>query len=267
MAHRYFVWVGCTTGGFECVRDRLHRRNRESPHHLQRRSATAPVDSLILRPRLTAIRGLAETLEQSTEISATTRTELASAIRGQAEELHRLMTNLLDLARMQSSGVRLNKEWHSLDEIVGSALARLGTALEKRWVRIGLPDDLPLIEVDASLIERGLANMLDNALKYTSTDATIFIGAKAVGETMYFFLEDDGPGLPASDPEKLFEPFVRGQKESSISGVGLGLALCRSIINAHGGTIRAEQRTPTGARFDIRLPLGSPPEIEKESAA
>jgi two-component system, OmpR family, sensor histidine kinase KdpD len=220
-----------------------------------------------LRTPLTAIRGLAETLEQSTEISATARNEVASAIRRQAEELQRLMTNLLDLARMQGSGVRLNKEWHSLGEIVGSALARLGPALEKRGVQIDLPDDLPLIEVDALLIESVLANLLDNALKYTPTGATIFIGAKALGETLYLFVDDDGPGLPPSDPEKLFEPFVRGRKESSISGAGLGLALCRSIIDAHGGTIRAERRTPTGARFEIRLPLGSPPEIEEENAA
>ncbi len=74
---------------------------------------------------------------------------------------------------------------------------------------------------------------------------------------MHLFVEDDGPGLPTSDVESLFEPFTRGQKESSISGVGLGLALCRSIVSAHAGTIRAEQRSPHGARFEIRLPLGA----------
>jgi two-component system sensor histidine kinase KdpD len=81
---------------------------------------------------------------------------------------------------------------------------------------------------------------------------------------MYLIVEDNGPGLPVRDPETLFEPFARGQKESSVAGVGLGLALCRSIITAHGGTIRAEQRKPNGAAFEIRLPLGTPPAIESE---
>jgi two-component system sensor histidine kinase KdpD len=134
-------------------------------------------------------------------------------------------------------------------------------------VRTDLPRDLPLLEVDASLIERVLVNLLDNALKYTPPDAKILIGAKAVGNSMYCFVEDNGPGLPPGDPERFFEPFVRGQTESAISGVGLGLALCRSIIAAHGGTIRAEAIRPSGTRFEIRIPLGSPPGIEEENAA
>jgi two-component system sensor histidine kinase KdpD len=219
-----------------------------------------------LRTPLTAIRGLAETLEV-TDLAQNERTEVASAIRHQAEDLQQLVTNLLDLARMQSAGVRLNKEWHPLEEIVGSALSRLGPALAKREVRTELPTDLPLLEVDASLFERVLINLLDNALKYTPPDAKILIGAKAVGPWMYCFVEDNGPGLPAGDPEQFFKPFVRGQKESAISGVGLGLALCRSIIGAHRGTIRAEPAQPAGTRFEIRVPLGSPPGIEKEDAA
>jgi two-component system, OmpR family, sensor histidine kinase KdpD len=220
-----------------------------------------------LRTPLTAIRGLAETLERGTELSAIERAEVASAIRNQADGLQQVVTNLLDLARMQSAGIRLNKEWHSLDEIVGSALSRLGPALSERRVCTDLPSDLPLLEVDASLIERVLINLLDNALKYAPADALILIGAKAVGDSLYFFFEDRGPGLPPGDPEQFFQPFVRGQKESSISGVGLGLALCRSIIEAHGGTIRAEAAQPSGTRFEIRLPLGSPPPIEEEKTA
>jgi two-component system, OmpR family, sensor histidine kinase KdpD len=220
-----------------------------------------------LRTPLTAIRGLAETLERGTELSATERAEVASAIRNQADGLQRVVTNLLDLARMQSAGIRLNKEWHSLDEIVGSALSRLGPALSERRVRTDFPSDLPLLAVDASLIERVLINLLDNALKYTPADALISIGAKAVGDSLYFFIEDRGPGLPSGDPEQFFQPFVRGQRETSISGVGLGLALCRSIIEAHGGTIRAEAAQPSGTRFEIRLPLGSPPPVEEEEAA
>ena len=218
-----------------------------------------------LKTPLTAIRGLAETLEQPHSLTSTEHAELAHAIRMQAEGLQRLVTNLLDLARMQSSGVRINREWHALGEIVGSAIARFGPAFGKSRVKADLPVDLPLVEVDASLIERVLVNLLDNALKYTPADSLIRIRADASGSTMYLFVEDDGPGLPTSDVESLFAPFTRGQKESSIGGVGLGLALCRGIIAAHAGTIRAEQQSPHGARFEIRLPLGAPPEIEREN--
>jgi two-component system, OmpR family, sensor histidine kinase KdpD len=218
-----------------------------------------------LKTPLTAIRSLAETLEQPSRLAISEQTELARAIRMQSEELQRLVTNLLDLARMQSAGVRLNREWYPVVEIVGSALARLAPILMKRRVETELPADLPFVEVDASLFERVLINLVDNALKYAGPDARILIRASAADGTMRFFVEDDGPGLPTTDTESLFQPFARGRKESSIPGVGLGLALCRSIVAAHGGTIRAEQRVPRGARFEIGLPLGSPPEIEREN--
>lgn len=217
-----------------------------------------------LRTPLTAIRGLAETLEHASDLPETSRSEVASAIRHQAEGLQSVVANLLDLARMQSSGIRLNLEWHSLSEIVGSALSRLEPNLVGRDVRASLPDDLPFLEVDASLIERVLVNLLDNALKYTPQETRIRIGAKAVGDSIYCFVEDNGKGLPSGDPEQLFEPFVRGQKESAISGVGLGLALCRNIIHAHGGTIRTEMVQPSGTRFEIRLPLGTVPSLEEK---
>jgi two-component system, OmpR family, sensor histidine kinase KdpD len=219
-----------------------------------------------LRTPLTAIHGLAETLERETELSAGERVEVASAIRNQAAGLQWVVTNLLDLARMQSAGIRLNRGWHPLDEIVGSALSRQGPALAERCILTDLPGDLPLLEVDATLIERVLVNLLDNALKYTPNEAPIFIGAKAAGDSLCFFVEDKGPGLPPGDPERYFEPFVRGQKESAISGVGLGLSLCRSIVEAHGGSIWAEAAQPSGTHFEIRLPLGSPPPIEEEAA-
>jgi two-component system sensor histidine kinase KdpD len=218
-----------------------------------------------LKTPLTAIRGLAETLEHPADLSEGERGELARSIRMQADELKRLVTNLLDLARMQSEGVRLNKDWHTMGEIVGSALSRSAPVLAPRLIRADLPAALPLVEVDAPLIERVLINLLDNAAKYTPPGSTVLVRAGTSGESMYLVVEDNGPGLPGADPEKLFEPFSRGQKESSIAGVGLGLSLCRSIIVAHGGTIHAESRAPHGSVFEIRLPLGAPPEIESET--
>lgn len=229
------------------------------------RNALLSAVSHDLKTPLTAIRGLAETLERTHGLPDSDRSDLARSIRLQADELKRLVSNLLDLARMQSEGVRLNKEWHSLSEIVGSALAQSASLLKPRTVHTNLPPNLPLVEVDATLIERVLINLIDNAAKYTPPTSTITIRGGASGESMYLVIEDNGPGLPTPNPEALFEPFTRGQKESSVAGVGLGLALCRSIVVAHGGSIRAEARKPHGAAFEIRLPLGTPPEIESET--
>lgn len=230
------------------------------------RNALLSAVSHDLKTPLTAIRGLAETLEHRKELPDDDRTDLARSIRLQADELKRLVANLLDLARMQSEGVRLNKEWNSLSEIVGSAVSQSRAILAPRRLQTSLPANLPLVEVDATLLERVLINLFDNAAKYTPPNSTITVRGGATADTMYIIVEDNGPGLPARDPDTLFEPFARGQKESSVAGVGLGLALCRSIIAAHGGTIRAESREPRGAAFEIRLPLGTPPEIESELA-
>jgi two-component system sensor histidine kinase KdpD len=228
------------------------------------RSALLAAVSHDLRTPLTAIRGLAETLELS-ELPGAEREGVSRAIRLQTESLHQLVTNLLDLARMQSEGVRLNKEWHALDEIIGSALRRLGSVLSGYVVRTCLPPGLPLVELDAVGFERVLVNLLDNAAKYTPAGSTVRIRARASADTMHVFVEDDGPGLPPIDTERLFEAFTRGAKESSITGVGLGLALCRTIVEAHAGTIQVERCIPHGTRFDICLPLGTPPPIEQET--
>lgn len=244
----------------EVVQDTLVRMEGE-----KLRNALLSSVSHDLKTPLTAIRGLAETLEHGSDLPDAQRTDLARSIRLQVDGLKRLISNLLDLARMQTEGVRLNREWHSAGEIVGSALHLSEAFTGPRPILTLVPADLPLIEVDATLIERVLTNLLDNAAKYTPPSSTITVRGAVAGDSMLLTVEDDGPGLPVADPEVLFEPFARGQQESAIVGVGLGLTLCRSIVAAHGGTIRADLHKPHGARFEIRLPLGTPPAIEPES--
>jgi K+-sensing histidine kinase KdpD len=231
------------------------------------RNALLAAVSHDLKTPLTAIGGLAQTLEHADGMSPGEQREVLCAIRLQTEGMHRLVTNLLDLARMQSEGVQLNKEWHALDEIVGSALSQLGSALAGHRVRTALPADLPLIDVDALAVERVLVNLVDNAVKYTPPGSTISIGARVDGVAVEIVVEDDGPGLPRLDTGSLFDPFTRGAKESSIRGVGLGLALCRSIVGAHAGTIEARHRDTPGACFAIRLPRGTPPALQQECLA
>jgi two-component system sensor histidine kinase KdpD len=215
-----------------------------------------------LRTPLTVIRGLAETLEQPKGLSETERTDIARSIRIESDELRRQVSNLLDLARMQSEGVKLHKEWHALGEIVGIAVARCSAALQPRKVVTEFAADLPLIEVDGVLLERVVTNLLDNAAKYTPVTSTISLRGLCSGQSMYLMISDDGPGLPPGDPERLFDTFTRGQKESSVAGVGLGLGLCRTIIAAHGGTISAKPRLPHGVIFEIRLPWKPVPRMD-----
>lgn len=217
-----------------------------------------------LRTPLTVIRGLAETLEQPKGLSETERCDIARSIRIESDELRRQVSNLLDLARMQSEGVKLHKEWHALGEIVGIALGRCAAALQPRKVLTEFAADLPLVEVDGVLLERVVTNLLDNAAKYTPKNSTISLRGQCSGQSMYLLISDDGPGLPPGDPERLFDTFTRGQKESSVAGVGLGLGLCRTIIAAHGGTISAKPRLPHGVIFEIRLPWQAAPRMDSD---
>lgn len=217
-----------------------------------------------LRTPLTVIRGLAETLEQPKGLGETEQRDIARAIRVESDELRRQVSNLLDLARMQNEGVKLHKEWHALGDIVGIALARCAAALQPRQVVTEFAADLPLVEVDGVMLERVVTNLLDNAAKYTPDTSTIWLRGVWAGQSMYLLISDDGPGLPPGDPERLFDTFTRGQKESSVAGVGLGLGLCRTIIAAHGGTISARPRLPQGVVFEIRLPWKAAPRMESD---
>jgi two-component system sensor histidine kinase KdpD len=221
------------------------------------RNALLSAVSHDLRTPLTAIRGMAAMLDEG---------DLARAIVNQADRMQRQVMNLLDAARLQGEGVRLDLQWHALDELVGSALA--STDLGARQVVVDIPPDIPLVELDAALFERVLVNLFDNATKYTPSDATLYIKADRTPVRVLLRVEDDGPGFPAAvDVNALFAEFVRGARESAVPGVGLGLALSRRIVEAHGGGISASRREPNGARFEITLVAGEPPTIDLEEPA
>jgi two-component system, OmpR family, sensor histidine kinase KdpD len=221
------------------------------------RNALLSAVSHDLRTPLTAIRGMAGMLGDG---------DVARAIVNQADRMQRQVVNLLDAARMQDEGVRLDLQWHALDELIGSALA--ATDLGKRQVVVDIPPEIPLVELDATLFERVLVNLLDNAAKYTPEDATVSIGAGRTEDHLVLRIEDDGPGFPANlDPHALFAQFVRGTRESAVPGVGLGLSLSRRIVEAHGGRIAASRRKPHGTCFEITLAAGEPPTIDLEEPA
>ncbi|SPE35910.1 fused sensory histidine kinase in two-component regulatory system with KdpE: signal sensing protein; sensory histidine kinase [Burkholderiales bacterium] len=217
-----------------------------------------------LRTPLAALVGLADSLRLTQPPPSQQQGAIVENVREQAGRLRSLVENLLDMARLQAGRVALNRQWHSLEEMVGTSLRAMAQALGPRQVRVHLPADLPLVEIDAALMERVLCNLLENAAKFTLPSSHIDIGATAEPARITVWVEDDGPGLPPGREEEIFKKFERGHKESATPGVGLGLAICRAIIEAHGGTIRAENRPGGGARFLFELPSGTPPNAEED---
>lgn len=212
-----------------------------------------------LRTPLTSMVGLASTLAERDPPPAMRR-ELAQAIQQEAQQLNELVTNLLDMARLQAGGVQLRKDWQSVEEIVGSVCVQMKRVLQQHVLQLSIPPDLPLCECDPVLIQRVLVNLLDNAIKFTAPGSVIAVSASQQGDFMQIMVEDNGPGLPAGQEVKLFDKFMRGETESNKPGVGLGLALCKIIAEAHGGSVRAENRVENcGARFILLLPLGEAP--------
>jgi two-component system sensor histidine kinase KdpD len=214
-----------------------------------------------LRTPLTAMLGLAESLTLTRPALSGMQLETANAMRDEAMRMNALVNNLLDMAKLQAGEVRLNRQWQPLEEVVGSAIAALGQSLAAHTLRIDLPSDLPLVEIDAVLFERVLVNLLENAAKYTPKGSEIRIEATVRGEEFRIVVADNGPGFAPGSEEAIFEKFARGERESATPGVGLGLAISRAIVQAHHGKIRAERSADGGARFIISLPLGSPPEM------
>jgi two-component system sensor histidine kinase KdpD len=214
-----------------------------------------------LRTPLAALVGLAESLELTKPELSGLQHDTAQAIAEEARRMNALVNNLLDMARIESGDVRLRREWHSVEEVVGSALKAARSALTDQRVEVALPPDLPLVEFDATLIERVLYNLLENAGKYTPAGTIIRVVAQASGDQLLVTVSDNGPGVPQAQREAIFEKFTRGSRESATPGVGLGLAISRAIVEAHLGRIWVEDNAGAGARFCFTLPLGTPPEM------
>jgi K+-sensing histidine kinase KdpD len=228
------------------------------------RSALLSSISHDLRTPLAAITGAASSLLwRDEEFDPETRRELKESIYEEAERLARLVENLLDMTRLES-GIQARKEWQPLEDVVGAALARVERRLRGRAVTIRLPHDLPLVPIDDVLIEQVLINVLDNAVKYTDPESAVEVSASAGDGAVTVEVSDRGSGLAPGDEERVFEKFYRGGGQR-IRGAGLGLAICRGIIEAHGGRIWVENRPGGGAAFRFTLPI-APAAVEAPNA-
>jgi len=217
-----------------------------------------------LRTPLTVIAGSASSiLEGEQDLDAATKKELAQGIYEEAKRLDRLVSNLLEMSRLQSGEVKINMEWHVLEEVIGCALGRLDGQLRDHPVSISLPSDLPLVQIDALLLERVVINLLENAMKYTPPGTPVEISGRIEGNELLVAVADKGPGLPSGQEERVFEKFYQ-VAPGTARGAGLGLTICRSIIESHGGRIWAANRPEGGAVFLFTIPLAEEaPRLDK----
>jgi len=244
--------------GQQLIRERAARAAAEQACR-ERNQLLASI-SHDLRTPLAVITGASSALaDPSLHIDPVTRAGLAGSIAEKARDMSALVTNVLDLMRLEAGRFTLRRGWETLDELVGHALHGLRERMASHPVEIALAADLQPVFVDATLVSQLLANLVDNALRHTPPTTRIVIRAPERGIDVpagfvALSVEDHGPGLPPGDPERLFVKFQRGRDEGDVPGAGLGLALCRAIVEAHDGRIVATPRPGGGARFTFTLP-------------
>lgn len=205
-----------------------------------------------LRTPLAAIIGSATSMLQAPAEAGPGRRELLETIRDEAERMARLVHNLIETTRLES-GARLKREPYPIEDVLGTALERLGKIISGRRVETDLPDNLPLLPLDPLLMELVFVNLIENALRYAPGETPIEISARERMDVLEVSVADRGPGLGEGDFVRVFEKFYRASKDAG--GAGLGLAICKAVVEAHGGSICAENRPGGGAVFRMTLPL------------
>jgi two-component system sensor histidine kinase KdpD len=269
VARRGFLEVFARQVAFAIERLRLAEEMRAATQRArseQMRSSLLSAVSHDLRTPLATITGAATALrDEPGRLGPGQGAELVDPICTEAERMERLVGNILDMVRIESGGMALRRDWVPLEEVLGSALVRLEARLQGRLVRTELPENLPLLPVDPVLFEQVFVNLFDNVVKYTPAGTPLAVVARVAGGVLEIEVVDRGPGIPPGEEERIFEKFQRGTQTGS-GGVGLGLPICRGIVEAHGGTIAATNRQDGGAVFRILLPLGEcpPPAAEPE---
>ena len=244
----------------------LAERSRESEVEIEaERLRTALLSSLShdMRTPLASIEGAASTLLQEAEPDRGARRELAATIVQESHRMGRLVANLLDMIRVESGTLQVQKEWQLLPDVVGVALLRTEEQVRDRSVTTHFPPELPLVPMDEILLEQVFVNLLENAAKHTPAGTPIEVGAEARPHEVIAYVADRGPGLPAGEEDLVFQKFYRGGSGSG--GIGLGLTICRGIVTAHGGRMWAERRPGGGTIFKLSLPItGTPPQLVAE---
>jgi two-component system sensor histidine kinase KdpD len=213
-----------------------------------------------LRTPLTSIKAAASSLlQEDVRWNEEERRSFTQTIEHEADRLNRLVENLLDLSRIEGGALTLEKEWYPIDELLHDVLGRMEPLLQGRDIRLDLPADLPPVELDYLMIDQVLTNLLENAQRYTPPDSPIEITVLTGATELILSVADHGPGIPQGDLERIFDKFYRVMGPArKRGGTGVGLSVCRGLVEAHGGRIWAENRRSGGAVFHLTLPLQRP---------
>ncbi|BDU68035.1 two-component sensor histidine kinase [Geothrix oryzae] len=219
-----------------------------------------------LRTPLGVITGAVSTALETPDLPESTRRDLLTTAQEEAQRLHRLVSNLLDITRLESGALDLQTEWIPVEELIGAVLNRRELGSDAARVRIHLPEAPPFVSMDPVLMEQVLMNLLDNAMKYSPAGSPVDIKVWTTQHTLTISVTDQGPGIAEGEAERIFEKLARGEAAASRPGAGLGLAICRGIVTAHGGRIQAVNHPQGGAQFLVTLPLGAPPSLPEEGS-
>jgi two-component system, OmpR family, sensor histidine kinase KdpD len=219
-----------------------------------------------LRTPLVTITGALSALqEQGTLLQPSARHALVATAHEQATRLNQLVGNLLDMSRLEGGAVHVRRELCDLQDLVGVALERNAPALAQHRIALNVPDSLPLIPVDFVLMVQVLANLIDNAAKYSPAQTTIAIEALIRDQIVEISVADEGIGIPDQELTHIFDKFHRVTHGDNVVGTGLGLSISKGLVEAHGGRIWAENRAGGGSIFTVSLPLHVASSTEKEA--
>ena len=266
-----FFWTFVDQAASVIERERL-RRETLQVEVLRRtdalRAALLSSVSHDLRTPLSSIKAAASSLlQEDVQWDDEARHSFALAIVREADRLNRLVANLLDMSRIEGGALKPEKEWYPINELIQDVVARMQPVLQGRVVHTDLPADLPPVKLDYLQIDQVLTNLLENAVRYTPAESPIDIGVRLDGEYMLISVADRGPGIPAADLDRVFDKFYRVMetqtKATRTTGSGLGLAVCKGLVEAHGGRIWVENRQGGGAIFQFTLPLDEAEGIKK----
>jgi len=231
------------------------------------RSALLASISHDLRTPLAVMAGASSSLAEGADrLSQDERNALARSVFEQAREMSEHVAKVLQMTRLETGAIKLDRDWAALSEIAGSVLARLSERLAAHRVMVELPDDLPLVRVDATLIEQALGNLLENCAKHTPAGTVVRLRAQRLATDVVVTVEDYGGGLSERDLERVFAKFHHGSVEGGGTDIGLGLAICRAIIRLHGGRAWAERVSGGGTAFRFTLPVEVAPAVPDEAA-
>lgn len=209
-----------------------------------------------LRTPLSSIVGSVSTLLEASDVyTESARRELLENIQDGASRMVRVVSNLLDTARLESGMMKLKIDWCDMEDIIGAALQHFRESAQKYNLDVKIASDLPLLKADCVLLEQVILNLVDNAMKYSPKESQIVIAAQTDGKAIKVSILDKGLSIPEADLSKVFDKFYRVQRPEQVSGSGLGLSICKGIIEAHGGAIWAERRPEGGTIVTFNVPI------------